>query len=121
MSRQLPADCLNQIFKYYLNNNYISQLLENRAALRSCLLVNRFWCEVSVQILWTNIQSYNILIACLPDESREILYKNQIVISTPTSKPPLFNYVSFIKYLSIDEIFEIIYFLLENNCYITPE
>ncbi len=74
--------------------------------LYSCLLVNRLWCEVSVPILWIDIQSYNILIACLPNESKEILHKNGIVLSTFTSKPPLFNYVTFIKFLSINEVCE---------------
>src|SRR5687767_5786 len=92
MSRQLPYECLSKIFKYLEND-----------ALRSCLLVNRFWCEVSVPILWTSIQNYNILIACLPNESKEILNKNGIFLSTPNSKPPLFNYVVYIKSLS-DEI-----------------
>ena len=93
MPCQLPADCLNEIFEY----------LEDKD-LHSCLLVNRLWCEVSVQILWTSIQNYNTLIACLPNESKEILYKNEIFISTPTSKSPLFSYVSFINSLSMDEI-----------------
>src|SRR6266498_1163692 len=93
---QLPADCLNEIFK---------QLEKDKVTLHSCLLVNRLWCEVSVPILWTSIQNYNTLIAFLPNESKEILYKNEIIISTSTSKPPLFNYVKFIKNLSIDEIY----------------
>src|SRR6266540_7465340 len=91
---QLPADCLNEIFEY----------LEDKTDLRSCLLVNHLWCEVSVRILWRNIQNYDTLIACLPNESKEILHKNEIFISTPTSKPPLFNYVAFIKNLSIHDI-----------------
>jgi len=93
MPCQLPIDCLNEIFEY----------LEDKADLRSCLLVNRLWCETSVPFLWTNIQNFNTLIACLPNESKEILYKNEILISAPTSKPPLFNYVSFIKNLSMTE------------------
>ncbi len=91
MHRQLPADCLNEIFEYKVN-------------LRSCLLVNRLWCKTSVRFLWTSIQNYNTLITCLPNESKEILYKDEIIISTPNSKPPLFNYVSFIKSLSMGEI-----------------
>src|SRR6266540_969513 len=63
-------------------------------------------CEVSVQILWTNIQNYKTLIACLPNESKEILSKDEIIISTSTSKPPLFNYIAFIKILSLNEIIE---------------
>ncbi len=47
----------------------------------SFLLVDRFWCEVSVQILWKDIQNYNTLFTCLPNESRELLYENEIIIS----------------------------------------
>src|SRR6266542_4425906 len=104
MPRQLPADCLNEIFEY----------LEDKEDLYSCLLVNRLWCEVSVPILWANIQNYNTLIACLPKESKEILYKNEIFLSTLTSKPPLFNYVVFIKSLSIGEIDNKIKSILKN-------
>src|SRR5688572_26405326 len=93
MPCQLPADCLHEIFKYLKNLD-----------LHSCLLVNYLWCEVSVQILWKNIQNYNTLITCLPNESKEILRENEIIISTPISRPPLFNYVAFIETLSIDVI-----------------
>src|SRR5437868_6275910 len=47
------------------------------------------------------------LVSCLPNESEKLLQKNEIFISTPTSKPPLFNYVSFCKVLSIDGISKI--------------
>ena len=102
MLRQLPADCLNDIFEY----------LEDKVGLRSCLLVNRFWCKVSVRILWRNIQSYNTLISCLPNESKELLYENDIIIST---QPLLFDYVTFIKAISIKKICEKIYFLQNND------
>ena len=69
-------------------------------------MVNHLWCEVSVPILWKSIQNYNTLITCLPNESKEILYKNGIIISTPISKPLLFNHVTFIKSFSIHEIVE---------------
>src|SRR5688500_6509412 len=95
MPRQLPADCLNEIFEC---------LDDDKVALHSCLLVNRFWCKISVPTLWTSIQNYKTWIACLPNESKEILYKNDILLSSSTSKPPLFNYVAFIKDLSISEI-----------------
>ena len=104
MPCQLPADCLNNIFEH----------LENKMDLRSFLLVNRLWCEVSVPILWTSIQNYNTLIACLPIESKEILYKNEI-ISTLTSNLPLFNYVTFIKNLSINVIVKNIKYILDFN------
>ena len=92
---QLNADCLNEIFEY---------LEGEKKALHSCLLVNRLWCEVSVRILWTSVWNYDTLIACLPDESKEILHKNRIITSTSSSKHPLFNYVAFIRNLEIDNI-----------------
>src|ERR1051325_6351991 len=91
---QLPIDCLNEIFEC---------LEKDKITLYSCLLVNRFWCEVSVRILWTSAWNYNTLIACLPNESKEILYKNGIITSL-TSKPPIFNYVAFIKNFEIDNV-----------------
>ena len=77
---QLPVDCLNEIFEYLEHEN---------KALRSCILVNRSWCEVAVRILWSDVNDYcslNIrtLIACLPNESKEILRNNEIIISAQT-------------------------------------
>src|SRR5436305_2549943 len=92
---QLPVDCLNEIFEC---------LEEDKTTLQSCLLVNRLWCEVSVRILWKSVLNCNTLITCLLNESKEILHENGIIIPTPTSKPPLFNYISFIKNLEIDNI-----------------
>ena len=120
MACQLPTDCLNDIFEY---------LEDDKISLRSCLLVNRLWCEVAVRILWKNIWNfqYNMyypygplqyvpssstilstLTACLSNDSKDLLYINRIFIPTPTLKPPLFNYISFIKVLPIDIINQII-------------
>jgi hypothetical protein len=123
MSCQLPADCLNEIFEY---------LEDDRYTLHSCLLVNHLWCEISVRILWRNIwylKSYyfkedlfkasssilSTLFACLPNESKELLHKNKIFISTPTSKSPLFNYAAFCKVLSIGHIEQIVNIVLGDN------
>ena len=54
---------------------------------------------------------FSTLISCLPDESKELLQKNEIYISTPL-KPPLFNYTAFCKVLSINEISQIIHEVL---------
>ena len=83
---QLHTDCLYKIFE---------DLEDDKVTLLSCLLVNRLWCEVSVRILWREIRNYNTLIACLPNESKEILSKNGIITSTLAS--PTFNYPSFCK------------------------
>ena len=90
---QLPFDCLNEIFEY---------LEDDKVTLRSCLLVNHLWCEVSVRILWKSIRNYNTLIACLPNESKEILFKNGTIV---TSKPPILRYASFCKVLSINQVY----------------
>src|SRR6266540_2361884 len=79
MACQIPADCLNEIFGYL---NVLREILH------SCLLVNRFWCEVVVRILWKDIWSFtnsslkliSILIACLPNESKDLLCTNEIFI-----------------------------------------
>ena len=44
------------------------------------------------------------LIACLSNESKNLLYENGISIRIPTPKSPLFNYISFIKALSFYNI-----------------
>src|ERR1700733_8342408 len=97
---QLPTDCLNAIFEY---------LEDDKATLHSCILVNRLWCVISVRFFWSDSSRYNTsnfrtLISCLPNESKEMLSKNGIVISTPTPKPPIFNYASFCKVLLIDHV-----------------
>ena len=52
------------------------------------------------------VRNYDTLMACLPNESKEILYGNGIIAPTSTtSKPPLFNYVTFIKDLEINTLF----------------
>ncbi|RIA99297.1 hypothetical protein C1645_811528 [Glomus cerebriforme] len=116
---KLPADCLNEIFEY---------LEHDKFSLYSCLLVNRLWCQVSVRILWRDIWSFkpsassapikyrsnmlsqilSVLISCLPKESKDLLYKNEIFISMPTSKSPFFNYVTFFQVFSFCEINQMI-------------
>ncbi|RIA87519.1 hypothetical protein C1645_878001 [Glomus cerebriforme] len=90
---QLPADCLNEIFKY---------LDEDKVVLQSTLLVNRLWSEISVRELWKSIININTLIDCIPNESKEILRENGILILT--SKHPMFNYPSFCKSLSVNQL-----------------
>ncbi|PKC63700.1 hypothetical protein RhiirA1_537592 [Rhizophagus irregularis] len=90
---QFPIDCLN---------NIIECLEDDSNTLYSCLLVNRSWCKISVRIYWRYIRNLSTLIACLPNDSKEILYNNGISIST--SKTPVFNYASFCKYLEVHNV-----------------
>ncbi|CAB4387275.1 hypothetical protein GLOIN_2v1784405 [Rhizophagus irregularis DAOM 181602=DAOM 197198] len=106
---KLSIDCLNEIFEYL-----------EKETLHSCLLVNRLWCESSVRFFWRDGWNYNTLnyctlISCLPEESKEILNKNEIIIPTPTSKPPIFNYATFCKVLSINQAHHMIKNLIKNS------
>ncbi|PKY12465.1 hypothetical protein RhiirB3_424137 [Rhizophagus irregularis] len=119
MPCQLIYDCLNKIFE---------NLEEDKFTLHSCLLVNRLWREASVGILWRNIWNFkysnrvdvisrilSTLVACLPNRSKNLLCKNGIFIATPTCKPPLYNYASYCKVLSIRKIDQMIEYVLENQ------
>src|ERR1051325_6977301 len=109
---QLPVDCLNDIFEY---------LKEDKVTLHSCLLVNRLWCEVSVGILWTSIRNYRTLIACLPKDSKENLCNTGIITSNLASNHPIFNYASFCKFLSINNVNSRIEQFLKNQQSIPPQ
>ncbi|GBB96343.1 hypothetical protein RclHR1_02730015 [Rhizophagus clarus] len=129
MSCQLPADCLNEIFEY---------LEKDKVSLHSCLLVNRFWCEISVRILWRNIWTVkpithgrrrlkvnpsilDTLITCLPNNSKTHLLRKGILNSTQISKIPLFDYPSFCRVLSINEIGQTIIDIFKNQKYLAKE
>jgi hypothetical protein len=128
MTCQLPTECMNEILEHFE---------KDILTLYSCLLVNRFWCKIAVSILWRDILDYkssylprslwmtssilSTLIACLPNESKELLFKNKIFISTPTSNPPLFNYPKFCKVLSINEITTIVDNVLKNDALVANE
>src|SRR6185437_517901 len=101
---QLITDCLEEIFEH---------LDYDGITLYSCLLVNRLWCKITVRIFWRNIRNYKTLITCLPNESKEILYENGISISN--SKPPIFNYASFCKFLSVYNVVQNIRKLLDKQ------
>ncbi|CAG8547324.1 8116_t:CDS:2, partial [Funneliformis mosseae] len=70
--------------------------------------------EVKEEIMKV-IEEYIKLVACLPTKSKEVLYKNEIVIQFPYPKSPLFNYVSFLRRISIDEIDRKIASILRNK------
>src|SRR5581483_10762596 len=117
MPCQLPADCLNEIFEY---------LEQDKVTLHSCLLVNHLWCEISVRILWRDIWDFkdieyvslrviNTLVACLPDESRDLLHQNGISLVAQTQKSLLFNYATFYKVLSINGLDQMVLRALESQ------
>jgi len=102
---QLTADCLHEIFEHLKDMD-----------IRSCLLVNSRWCEVSVRFIWKHIQNYHTLIACLSNESKEIFSKENIILSSQNPNPPLFNYGMFIQNIEFNDFAKRIkYHILEVN------
>ncbi len=119
MACKLPNDCLSEIFEC---------LEDDKFSLHSCLLISRPWCEIAVRFLWKNIWDFphiiyshvslsilSTLTACLPRESRDLLYTNGIFIPTPTSETPFFNYISFARVLIFFKIDRIIENVLKNR------
>jgi hypothetical protein len=119
MSCQLPIECINEIVEYFN---------DDKTSLYSCLLVNRLYCKVAVEILWKNIWSFqtnykphvslsiiNTLISCLPKKSKDFLKKNKTWIITSIQKPPLFNYASLCNSISVSTINRLILKFLENQ------
>ncbi|PKC09081.1 hypothetical protein RhiirA5_416121 [Rhizophagus irregularis] len=92
----------------------INEFHNDRKTLLSCLLVNKFWCEITVPILWRNPWNnltvsnekflLNLLIKHLSVESRNNLKNQGIRFSLNSYKKPLFNYISFCKHLDLCRI-----------------
>ncbi|GBC10709.1 hypothetical protein RclHR1_09840005 [Rhizophagus clarus] len=97
---------------------------DDKKTLYSCLLVNKIWCEVTVPILWKNPwknpwkyishekerSHLNIIISHLSNETRNNL-RNKGIDLIAIQQKPLFNYISFCKYLNLscfDRIISII-------------
>ncbi|PKY37794.1 hypothetical protein RhiirA4_450699 [Rhizophagus irregularis] len=92
----------------------INEFHNDRKTLLSCLLVNKFWCEITIPILWRNPWNnltvsnekflLNLLIKHLSVESRNNLKNQGIRFSLNSYKKPLFNYISFCKHLDLCRI-----------------
>jgi hypothetical protein len=104
MASQLSTETWVQIFNY----------LEGRNDLHSCLLVNRFWCRIMVQMLWEHPFSYNLTnekfksilktyLKCLNRKSIERLEASGIKLNV-FNKRPMFCYSEFLKDLVVDSI-----------------
>ncbi|RIA90118.1 hypothetical protein C1645_823809 [Glomus cerebriforme] len=133
MSNFINEDCLRIIF---------TKLQNDPDSLYSCILVNRFWCRIAVQILWKNPYGYkkislkklnNSIFNMLPITSKQYLLKDNIKSSLNINlNKPLFNYISFFSNISLhiikdtmrgefridkfDEFEQEIYKLIINNC-----
>src|SRR5436190_20259320 len=85
------------------------ELQDDSKPLFSCLMVNRFWCETVIPILWRNPWSYAIdysnkksylfiiFVYCLPNHIKDFL-TNEGIQLPPTPYPSLFfDYLSFCR------------------------
>src|SRR5436190_17777286 len=89
----------------------IKELQNDRKSLHSCLLVDRTWCEITIPLLWKNpwkfclidsagsILLFNVILSHLSEGSRENL-KQKIDLFVARQQP-LFNYISFCRYLNL--------------------
>ncbi|CAH1760363.1 11554_t:CDS:2 [Entrophospora sp. SA101] len=119
---ELPADCLGEIVCHFQGDV---------TTLYSCILVNRLWCENAVRLLWRDpfrkinesITTSNDKVAlietyvrCLDlEDKRKLCLKNNYLFDILLKKqghdvqqkqqpPPTFNYIEFLRHLSIDEL-----------------
>src|SRR5687767_12998830 len=106
---KLNHDILSIIFEKLSNTGYY---------LLRCLLVNKFWCEIAVPILWRCPIKYftdddfdnaerrkslfSMIILHLPETSSKLLLNENInIISVEQQEQKLtFDYVSFCKYIN---------------------
>ncbi|EXX53050.1 uncharacterized protein OCT59_029379 [Rhizophagus irregularis] len=102
---KLNGDILYLIFK---------ELQNDKKTFLSCLPVNKTWCEITIPILWKNPWKYlieelllillNVVISHLSDESRSNLKNKGVQFLTTVYQKPLFNYISFCRYLNINDL-----------------
>src|SRR4051812_15680082 len=102
---QFFEDCLRIIFTEFKNDSN---------TLYSCMLVNRYWCQIIVPILWENPyilknishkKLYNTIFNLLPSDSKKFLLDNNIELPLNTiSNKPLFNYISLSSQISLEFI-----------------
>ncbi|PKK68582.1 hypothetical protein RhiirC2_782083 [Rhizophagus irregularis] len=126
----LNIDILILIFEELQYNKSIRNV---RNTLYSCLLVNKTWCSVIIPILWKNPWSSkksnnNVIISHLSNEAKKNL-RNQIKNGKNAStilQRPLYNYVSFCKYLDFYHLDELLFRYTRNierskQCFIADE
>ncbi|RIA87116.1 hypothetical protein C1645_740375 [Glomus cerebriforme] len=108
-SKLLDGD-LPEITNFILNN-----LRNDFKSLHSCILVNRFWCRITVPLLWENPFSFNfnnqnshfldIYLSSFQDDDKKILQQIGINrINSLSLKSLSFNYPSYIKTVDTHKI-----------------
>src|SRR3954453_20383474 len=87
----LSHDVVREIVSYLENDRY---------ALHSCILVDRLWCQIGIEIFWRNVWKFRLVVgvaedeyrfwgailktltSCLPNNSKELLMSNGVNVSS---------------------------------------
>jgi hypothetical protein len=93
------------------------ELKDDKKSLYSSILINKIWCEVAIPILWKDpwknlIKERSLLetvVSFLTNESRNYMISQGLNLLIKPDKPPLFNYISFCRYLNLHKLERIIY------------
>ncbi|CAB4426091.1 unnamed protein product [Rhizophagus irregularis] len=97
------------------------ELQDDSKSLFSCLMVNRFWCETAVQVLWRDPWSYSginyrnksylfvIITSYFFNNIKKFITEESIQSSTALVKSTLFDYLSFCRSISVNTINSIIF------------
>jgi hypothetical protein len=112
MANLLHSDCLLRIFEY---------LEEDYDTLYSCSLVDRYWCQTVIPILWSNtlrmkdmkeksetIQGYliiNTYLSTLPTETKQLFINKGINLSSIMNYHPTFNYSTYLRVIDMRCLF----------------
>ncbi|CAB4419096.1 unnamed protein product [Rhizophagus irregularis] len=118
MNNLIP-EILKVIFKYLYDPNADSCYIADRNHLYSCLLVNRYWCKVSVPILWSRALNYYgsiherqtkilSLLKCLDQKSRNNLINNGITFPFSFDEVTIFQYTSYIEVLDYGKLINLV-------------
>ncbi|CAG8531782.1 7611_t:CDS:1 [Gigaspora margarita] len=108
----LSLEILKEVLEY---------LQDDLISLMSCLLVNRQWSQVAVEVIWKDpwkfqyrcgnknakLEILSMLISFLPKESRDILKERDIIIPQIDS-PPMYDYVGLCQFLEFSNVHEMV-------------
>jgi hypothetical protein len=127
MASKLPHLCLRKIFKFLSNDKNDTYILRRRN-IHSCVLTNRYWCEMAIPFLWkepftgslNSIKSIilvNVIISNFSEKELRNLNLNSIIKHNRTT----FDYIKFIRTLIVNAVIEATAYWLQNNPNISNE
>ncbi|CAG8498489.1 7497_t:CDS:1 [Acaulospora morrowiae] len=110
MTPPLPGDILSEILAYFQDPHHVHN---DKQTLYSCANVSKSWCDIAVRYLWSDTINFIscpkailTLLSFLPNESKELLIRNgvSIIKNRFHHPPPLFDYPTFCRTLTISHV-----------------